>query len=177
MSKEGKGNLVSKFNKITKIVFAFNIITQLVYICYLSYAISSNTGNIIANIVLLSISVVYFIFFLINSRKTGKEGKAAKVKNKKFRKWGKRFVKLYTLAVALYSMHVNISNFGLEEFNLLSFIVTIFMLGLWFNQVILDIVLWVVKRQISKMKSFLGSTASNMKDRFIKRKEVENVEG
>lgn len=163
MFRKTKEGLSTKLNKINRLVFIFSVITQLFYIGYLIYSIVAEKGIQIANVILVVVSTVYFIFFLINERKVGKEAKEAKAKNKKFKKWGKRFVKLYTLGIAVYTMYFNIADAGVEGINWLSLISNIFMIGLWFYQVYLDLVMWFIKRQIQKIKEKVGFAATSIK--------------
>ena len=163
MFQKTKEALSTRLEKITRLTFVFSVITQLFYIGYLVYSVIAQKGIQIANIILTVISVVYFIFFLINERKEGKDAKEAKAKNKKFKKWGKRFVKLYTLGIALYSMYFNIVDAGILGINWISLISNIFMIGLWFYQVYLDLLLWFIKRQIQKIKEKVGQAATGIK--------------
>ena len=50
-----------------KAFHTFDICTQAVYILYLVYALITGKGNLVANIILLAISLAYFIYFLIYS--------------------------------------------------------------------------------------------------------------
>ena len=50
---------------LKKLSFAFSIFTQLIYILYLAYALFTNSGNTVANIILGSISVLYFTIYLM----------------------------------------------------------------------------------------------------------------
>ena len=175
IAKTNEG-LTNKLNKIIKLTFTINIITQIFYLGYLIYSITSGKGILIANIILLSVSAIYLIFFIINESKEGKDAKEAKAKNKKFKKWGKRFVKIYTLGIALYSMYFNIVEFGMEDFNVLSFISTILMVMLWFYQVYLDLLLWFIKRQIEKIKNKISTATRNLKEKVSKKKEISTIE-
>lgn len=77
-------------------------------------------------------------------------------------------MKLYTLAVGLYSLYYSAIDFGLVNFNYWSFIYTIFMLMLWFFQLYLDLVMFVVKRQLNKIKVGISNVSSNIKKKFAK---------
>ena len=52
---------------LRKLLYWANLIMQLVYIVYLVYAVATRAGVMLANIVLLAISVLYLGFFIFIS--------------------------------------------------------------------------------------------------------------
>ena len=70
--------IISDFKKIAYIA---GVATQILYILYLIYAIAANTGILWVNIILLTLSVAYFVFSLIiqNKKITDKQ----QIKSKK----------------------------------------------------------------------------------------------
>lgn len=168
MFEKSKEFLSEKLNKINKLAFVVNIALQILYIAYLGYSLYAKKGIVICNIILLLVSFVYLIVFIISEYQEGKKQKKLEKTNKAFKKWSKRFVKLYTLAVGLYSLYYSAIDFGLANFNYWSFIYTIFMLILWFFQLYLDLVMFVVKRQLNKIKVGISNVSSNIKKKFVK---------
>lgn len=131
-------------NDFYKLKFVVDITAQVAYIAYLIYALIAPTGNLIANIVLLSLSVAYFIFFLIIS--TGnidKAKKRARKLAKKIFKRSKLAVKAFTLGISVYALFSTAK--ALKPFAL---IVTVFMLVVWVLQVIFDIVFYIIETRI-----------------------------
>lgn len=170
MFEKSKELLTEKLNKINKIAFVINIVMQILYIAYLGYSLHAKKGIVLANIILLIVSFVYLIIFIITEYQEGQNQKKLEKTNKAFKKWSKRFVKLYTLAVGLYSLYYSAVDFGLANFNYWSFICTIFMLILWFFQLYLDLVIFFVKRQLNKIKVGISNVSSNIKKKFEKNK-------
>ena len=85
---------VSDFKKIDLIR---NISTQLIYIAYLIYVICIQSGNLIANVILLSLASAYFLFFLYMKIRGVKRNVKRTVKN--VYKWSKQLVKLFNVKV------------------------------------------------------------------------------
>ena len=91
---------------LRKLLAWANLIMQITYIGYLIYAICTRAGIYIANIVLLSLSVAYFIFYAFIS--AGGMNKCKK-KTKKIVtlifKRSKQVIKFFTLGVMLYGIY------------------------------------------------------------------------
>ncbi len=86
----------------------FDICTQSIYIIYLVYALITGKGNVIANIILLALSLAYFIYFLIycfGMKEKSKIDKIRKKHVKRISKWSKQIVNIYMLGVALYGLN------------------------------------------------------------------------
>ena len=58
---------------IKRFTLVFSILTQILYIAYLAYALISNVGFTWLNIPLLAVSVAYFVFYLVIRGKNGKK--------------------------------------------------------------------------------------------------------
>ena len=78
-----KAALFEVVEDFKKIITGINITTQALTIVYLIYTLIANTGVMIANAILLSLSIAYFIYFLMSSRKEKKNHK------KQMKKWKK----------------------------------------------------------------------------------------
>ena len=86
--------------------FFFTVFSNLSFISYLIYAIVDNRSFLAVNIVLLTLSVAYFSFYLF-ATKCGKDlqgNKLAKKNVKRNFNIAKRCMKLYTLGVMLYGL-------------------------------------------------------------------------
>ena len=96
---------------LKRIAYVFSVTVQLIGIGYLVYAVALRVGIMWTNLLLLGLSVCYFVFFLITYSK--KEKKIAKVKRTtaKTYKWIKLTVKAYTLGVAVYGVYIATEHF------------------------------------------------------------------
>lgn len=70
-----------------KMGFILNLVLQIVYILYLTYAIITQRANLVVNIILLTISCAYLVFYLVVTRK----GKILTAKSKTQKRRQKRF--------------------------------------------------------------------------------------
>ena len=123
---------------IQKLSFACNIVTQLFYIFYLTYAVWSGTGIFYANLIMLVLSCSYFGFFLHNHNFGGKKKTAATVA--KIFKWCKRLIKLFNLGIMAYGIF-----YTATQPDPLSIILTAVMALLWIADLALEIAVKVIK--------------------------------
>ena len=86
--------------------FTFTVLSNLSYIAYLVYAVATHRNLQAVNIVLLAVSVLYFLFYLFATR-FGKDldgNKLVKKNVKKAFKIAKKCMKAYTLGVMIYGL-------------------------------------------------------------------------
>ena len=116
-----------------KIDFARAVITQIIYIVYLIYAVCIQSGVLVANILLLTLACAYFAFFLY--MKTRGVKKQVKKAVQKTYKWSKRLVKLFNLGVMLYGLSITASHF-----TALSLILAALMIVGWVLEILFEVV-------------------------------------
>lgn len=116
-----------------RIDYVRNIVTQILYIVYLVYAIFSGTGFFIANLILFILAAGYFGFFLYMSMNNGKKQIKNAVKTIFTR--CKQIIKLFTLGVTIYGLCLTANN--VTPFSL---ILTSLMLVGWVLQVLFEVV-------------------------------------
>lgn len=105
---------------LKKTFFALNIFLQLLYIAYLVYAIAASVGNLIANIILAAISVVYMIFYIFLRKKIKwRERQAAR----RAYSWSKLVVTAFTAGVAVYGVSATAQNVTVPAVILVSLMV------------------------------------------------------
>ncbi len=113
-----------------------NIVTQVLYIGYLIYALIASSGVLWANILLLTLSAAYFVFFLVI---TAGEKSKAKKKVKKLAtqifKRCKQLVKLFTTVVMVYGVCVTTKNV-----TPLAVVLAAFMIVGWLLQIVFDVI-------------------------------------
>ena len=110
------------------------VVTQVVYISYLIYALATNTKLWIVNSILLALSVAYFTFFLIATAKEAK--KTLKKRVKTLFKRCKQALNLFTLGVMVYGIWQTSTN--AKPF---SVILTALMIVCWVLQVLFEVIL------------------------------------
>ena len=89
---------------IKRFTLVFSILTQILYIAYLAYALISDIGFTWLNIPLLAVSVAYFVFYLVIRGKNGKKIKEAGKNARHTFKFIKISAASFNLAVLLYSI-------------------------------------------------------------------------
>lgn len=122
----------------------WSISTLEVYIAYLIYAIASGTGILIANIVLLTLSSLYFVFYLVMTVKGSELLKSKRKLIKKTYKYSKYIINAATLATVLYA--IARSPYNVHPFKL---IVTFFMTMLLLIQFVLEISIAIIEKRFN----------------------------
>lgn len=151
---------------LKKFFFCVTIFMQLLYIGYLAHAIFAEVGNLYANIVLCAISVIYLIAGIIIHNITGKEGKRYKKLSKRAYKWGKLLINAFTLGVAIYGL---VNSAGSN--NLLSIVLTVFMIISWCFKVFVQILIICIER---KKKQFI-EIFKKEKDEIVQPVQKEQI--
>lgn len=118
-----------------RIDYLRNVITQILYIAYLIYALFAGAGVRPANAILFGLSVAYLAFFLFVSM-----GKASKLKKKKlvsriFTRC-KQLIKLFTLGVMIYGIYATTTHV-----TPLSVILSAMMIVGWILQIVFEVIL------------------------------------
>jgi hypothetical protein len=135
-----KAAITQVVDDFKRIDYIRNIVTQVLYIVYLVYALFDKPKFLAANIPLFLLSVAYFIFFLIATQKNA-EKKLKKTVHLVFKRC-KQVINFFTLAVTVYGVAVtatDVTPFGL--------ILTSFMIVGWVLQIVFEIVIkFFVKR-------------------------------
>ena len=121
-----------------KVLYAVTVFSQAVYIGYLIYALCAGAGVLWVNIVLLAISVAYFVFFLITT-KCGRQPGGAKAKivqktGKRVYKYCKLFIKIYPLALTIYGLYQTT-----EKVSFLALLLICFMIIGWILQIVFEV--------------------------------------
>ncbi len=113
-----------------------NLVTQVVYIFYLVYALFAGAGYVWANAVLLGLSLAYLIFFLIvtTGRVLQAKSKTQKVVAKVFTRC-KQLIKLFTLGVMIYGIYATTTHV-----TALSVILSALLIVGWILQLVFEVV-------------------------------------
>ncbi len=125
------------FDDYKRVDYYRNIITQLLYVGYLVYAVCTKTGFIWVDVALLALSVAYFIFFMVMTR--GKPLAPVRKVQKSvaviFRR-SKQLLKLFTLGVMLYGVY-----FTTQNVTVLSVLFSALMIVGWILQIVFEVLM------------------------------------
>lgn len=122
---------------LKRIFFIFNCILQLIYIGYLTYAAISGSGIFVANIILLCISVAYFVFFVITY---GKKDRKLKKMARRAYSYAKIGINAFSIGVAVYGICITVN----EEISIISVILLVLMLLGWLISVLLQAAIYFI---------------------------------
>lgn len=142
---------------VKRIFHSYKIGAQLVYIAYLVYALIAKTGIWYANLALLALSVAYFVFFL-STTDYGKtpDGKQLKKNVHTTYIWSKRFIRLFTLGIAVYDIVTTPST------NAVSVLLTAFMVIGWAIEILFDVIIRVITARISLVKEAIDADVETL---------------
>ena len=159
-----------------KFALIFNFVSQIFYIAYLIYAIATSNGLLAVNIVLLCLSIAYFIFFLIVTLRE-KQNKTVKAIVKKIFKYSKLAIKAVTLGITLYGLYYTSKNATLA-----SVMLSALMIVGWLLQIAFEVITVFVESRINLLITGLQTDFDNfMKpiravSGFFKKAPVEEEE-
>lgn len=158
--------------------YRFQIVTYGIYASYLIYALFSKRGILLANILLLALTVTYTVFFIYCNRSERKNKLRSKIKF--FYKWGKRLIKLFAIGVTVYGLYQTTKRVTLPAVIFSAFMVISFALDILFEIVIHFIVnkaqfvyeaLQADVEQAVKPVSAVGNFFKRMKGEEVEKKE------
>lgn len=131
---------------IKSITNAVQLITGLIYIAYLIYAITVGIGIVAVNVVLLVISAIYFAFTLaMNSKQLNKSDRQLKENAKRVYKVSKYIIQIPTLVVAVITLSM------LESDHItFSLLFTVLMILGYVMSVLLSVLTVVVENRAKK---------------------------
>ena len=116
-----------------------DVITQILYIAYLTYSVFAQTGRWWIKAILLAVSVSYFVFYVVTQY--SKKYQLSK-RGKRVFTWSKLGLKLFELGVAFYSISVTTNDATTPSVILLSM-----MLVGWLLQVVFDVIVSILENR------------------------------
>ena len=138
-----------------KVDLARNIITQIIYLLYLVYAMIFDNVIFAVNITLFVLSAAYFAFFMfVTVRETKKE--VHKVVKTIYTRC-KQIIKLFTLGVMLYGVWLTT-----ENVTPLSVILSALMIVGWVLQIVFEILIKFFTKRINLLLEGLEADYENM---------------
>ncbi len=135
-----KAALRKTLDDFKKVDYVRNIITQLLYIGYLVYAVCTKVGFIWVDVALLALSVAYFVFFMVMTEgKPLQPPKRGHKFGKKLFKRCKQLLKLFNLGVMIYGVY-----FTTERVSPFAVILSVLMIVLWLLQIIFEVLIRIL---------------------------------
>ena len=131
-TKAALKQIVEDFKKVD---FVRSVLTQIVYLAYLMYAIFARSGIFAVNLTLFIISALYFAFFLYMTGQENANKKVTKFAATLFKRC-KQVIKLFTLGVMLYGVWI-----AAERVTPLSMILSSLMIVGWVLQILFEIII------------------------------------
>lgn len=131
-TKAALKQIVEDFKKVDLVR---NVLTQILYLVYLMYAIFAKSGIFAVNLTLFVISVAYFAFFLYMTGQENANKKVTKLAATLFKRC-KQVIKLFTLGVMLYGVWI-----AAENVTPLSMILSSLMIVGWVLQILFEIII------------------------------------
>jgi len=129
--------------EIKKVAHLATILLCSINVIYPIYSIIVNKGYIIANIALSAITLAYLIYYLIMYKKDEKSDKGKKTAAHNIYKWSKRVISLFTLGITAYGIY-----FTAKDTDVISLLITAFMVVFWVLDVVAEILRIVAERKI-----------------------------
>lgn len=126
-----------------KVDLVRNVLTQLLYIFYLGYAIFARSGIFTVNLILFVLSVGYFAFFIWATGQENANKKMQKVVELIYKRC-KQLIKLFTLGVMLYGVWI-----AAENVTPLGMILSALMIVGWVLQIVFEIIIKFFSKRIN----------------------------
>lgn len=134
-------------------VAIFEIITIVLIITYLIFALSLGFGNLIINSVLLAVVSVYFILFLINLKFNLK---CFRSKIKKYYKRIRLAILASSLSISMYELYVTTN-----DVNPITIILITLLLIFWILQIVTEIIYRLMANEIDLLVQAIAQDKTN----------------
>lgn len=101
------GMIHKTIGDIRKLLFTINVLSLLVYVLYLFYAIITRNGIIWVNLPLLCVVISYFIFYIVKHEDIDDDSKKLKKKVKRFYRWSKIAIKAISFGITILGLYTS----------------------------------------------------------------------
>lgn len=139
-----------------KVDLVRNVLTQILYIFYLGYAIFIKSGNFTVNLVLFVLSVGYFAFFIWATGQEQTNRKMQKIVAVIYVRC-KQLIKLFTLGVMLYGVWI-----ATEKVTPLGVLLSALMIVGWVLQIVFEILIKFFSKRANLLIEGLEADYENM---------------
>lgn len=132
-----------------RVLYALDAVVQVIYIVYMIYRMVVQTGNTIFNIILLTASLFYFIYYLVTTREFYTKKQVEKRSLVKYSvKVIKYVVRVWIVTIALISLLTN----GNVTDNMTMLMTLLMMCGIMFS-ILFDFVIIIIDRKIKLIEN------------------------
>jgi hypothetical protein len=147
---------------LKKAAVGIDVFVQLFYIAYLIFALCCDVGILVANVILLSLSLAYLVFFFITKKDSyTKLEKSKRNRIRAITRWLKRAVNFIVIVISVAELCISPS-----KYDNISIIFTMFMvLGFVFT-VTLDLLIMVVSARLQLIYMAVELDVDNIKKPF-----------
>lgn len=153
--------------------FYISLATQLLMIAYFCYAIYSGVGNILANILLATLSAAYFAFFIVTRNMSGKGEKKLKKITKRVLKYSKFAIKSLTLGGLVYGAVIASGNITVVDIVL----VGLSLIG-WIVQILFEAVVLCVESEVEMISLAIKMDVETIKKPMtVARDAIKKITG
>lgn len=156
MFKYTKAAVKLMLNDFKKIGNCLKLVFIVMSLLYYIFSILFETGNIVINIILLSIIILYSVFEIIFTKIENKELKFA---TKRIFGLLKLFVKAVSLGIVIYTVYITS-----EITNPISIVILTLTIVLWVLQFLLEIVLIVINKYFDYIMVGINKDKENAKN-------------
>lgn len=146
--------LISDFKLIG---YLFNVFSPIVYILYLIYAINNSLGYLWANITLLSVTVLYLVFFITTYDIKAKSFKGTKRTVRHIFKGIKLSVTALTLGITIYGIYT-----ATIHTTVLSVVLSCFMVVFWVMQTAIELITYFIEFQADLFMAAIKADATEL---------------
>lgn len=147
-------------NEFKRFLTIFKYGSLIFTISYFTYALISQTGNFIVNIILASLFVVYTIFELLTRNKNMK---GTRKKVRRSYRWINLIFKTFTLGSMIYGIYITASNV-----KPISIILATLMIILWVLQVLMEIIVEVIEDKFELISDAFNKDVQDMQETIKK---------
>ena len=163
-TKEALGLTVTDLKKF---VSGCTIVSNVLYIGYLIYALAVGAGSTFLNILLGVVALAYFVIYLFTFRSQSKTVRKIRRAARHYAVWIKIGIKAFTLTIAVYGFYA-----ASTHFTPISVMLTSFMAIIWVGQILVELVCHYVENRINLFKTALDADVEGVSDKV---RAVSNV--
>ena len=141
-----------------KLNLIFSILSILLMLSFPIFSLITKRGNSYINIAVLVVTIIYGLLWLILGSK-----KAYKID--RIFKWSKLLLSAISLGVNIYSIYLTS-----KDFNIFSFLITLFMGAFWVFNVIFNILYDIVSYKLHNFLTLMKEEIADFKSNLLEKK-------
>ena len=127
-----------------KAAYIFSLVVQGLYIAYLAYALLTDKGVFIVNILLGAISAIYLYYYVNAYNKKEFEIQSARNMSKRLYKWAKMIAKAFTVLPLLYGLYI-----AVDQASFLDYTYAIVTSFVWIFQILFELTALLLQKRMN----------------------------